>query len=426
MASLIPAFTSPLRSVPAGGWLGRFRLAERFAAFTYRDYRLLFFGQAVSAIGSWMQMVVQGWLVYALTGSAFYLGLVALARAVPVVLFSLVGGAIADRADRRVVIAVANGVAGLLAVGLGILIWTDAVTIWHIVAVGFCSGLAFAFEVPCRQALISDIVNEKDRVGAVGLNSLAFNTAAVIGPALAGGLILWVDAGAIFLLNGASYAAVVAAILMTRPAPCTGSGKRGLLGDTLAGLRYAWRTPEVLALVGLMAVTSLLARPYNHLLPVFANDVLQIGAAGLAALNAAAGVGAIVAGILVAVLGTFPRRGLFVVLSGVAFGAVLVVFALSATLMVSLAATAILGFCSTFSSISVNTLLQTYSLDRMRGRVMGLHGLTMMGVVPIGAMLEGALGGVIGVPMVLLVGGALTVGATLFITVRAARVHALE
>jgi MFS family permease len=170
MPSLIPASASPPGSVPPCGLLGRLRLAERFAAFTYRDYRLLFFGQAVSATGNWMQMVAQGWLVYALTGSAFYLGLVALARAVPVVLFSLVGGAVADRADRRLVIAVANGIAGLLAAALGILIWTDAVTIWHIVAVACCSGLAFAFEVPCRQALISDIVDEKDRVGAVGLN----------------------------------------------------------------------------------------------------------------------------------------------------------------------------------------------------------------------------------------------------------------
>jgi MFS family permease len=218
---------------------------------------------------------------------------------------------------------------------------------------------------------------------------------------------------------------VVATIMMTRPAPCAGGGKRGLLEDTIAGLRYVWQTPELLALIGLMVITSLLARPYNQLLPVFASDVLQIGAAGLAALNAAAGIGAIVAGVLVAALGTFPRRGLFAVLSGVLFGSVLIVFALSRSLAVSLAMAALLGFCSTYSSISANTLLQAYSSSRMRGRVMGLHGLTMMGIVPLGAMLEGALGGTAGVPIVLFYGGVLTVVATLVITVRGARVHTL-
>jgi MFS family permease len=212
MSSVIPTRPLPSLSVQRASLVERLHLAERFGACASRDFRLLFFGQAVSAIGTWMQMVVQGWLVYSLTGSPFYLGLVALARAVPVVIFSLVGGAVADRADRRLVIGVANGVAGILAAILGVLIWTRMVTIWHIVAIAFLLGLAFAFETPCRQALISDIVEEKDLVSAVGLNSLAFNIAAVIGPAVAGGLIVWMDAGAVFLLNGLSYAAVVAAI----------------------------------------------------------------------------------------------------------------------------------------------------------------------------------------------------------------------
>src|SRR5581483_3850551 len=213
MSFLLPASSSIPWTAHAGGLINRLRLGERFGACASRDFRLIFFGQAVSAVGSWMQMVVQGWLVYALTGSSFYLGLVALARAVPVVVCSLLGGAIADRADRRRVIAVANALAGLLAAALGVLIWTHTVTIWHIVAVAFLSGLAFAFETPCRQALVSDVVADKDLVSAVGLNSLAFNIAAVIGPALAGILILWVDAGAIFMLNGVSYLAIVASIL---------------------------------------------------------------------------------------------------------------------------------------------------------------------------------------------------------------------
>src|SRR5215212_6127954 len=262
MSSALPTVPAATRPAPGPGLLDRFNLRERFGAFTYRDYRLVFAGQAVSAVGGWMQMVAQGWLVYALTGSPFYIGLVALARALPVFVFSLVGGTVADRADRRLVIAVANGVAGALALTLGILTWTNTVSIWHIVAIAFFSGLAFSFEMPCRQALISDIVDERDVVGAVGLNSLAFNTAAVVGPALAGILIVRVDEGAIFLLNAASYVPVVAGILMTRTGACNGPCERGLLEDTVAGLRYVRRTPEILALVGLMGVTSLLARPY--------------------------------------------------------------------------------------------------------------------------------------------------------------------
>ncbi|MDP8924284.1 MAG: MFS transporter [Chloroflexota bacterium] len=406
--------------------VGRCNLGERFGALTYRDYRLLFFGQAVSSVGGWMQMIAQGWLVYALTGSSFWLGAVALARAVPVFVFSLIGGSVADRCDRRFVIAVANGATAVLAFILGILAWTNLISVWHVVVIAFLMGAAFSFEVPCRQALISDIVDEKDLVSAVGLNSVAFNTAAVIGPALAGVLILYTDEGALFMLNGASYLAVVATVLMTRPGRCAPPSKNSLMDSTLNGLRYVWRTPELLALVSLMAITSLLARPYIQLLPVFARDVLEIGAAGLGALNSAAGGGALVAAVAVAVIGTFRRRGLFVALVGMIFGLALVVFAMSANLAVSFVATAILGFCSTFSSISVNTMLQANSDPRMRGRVMGLHSLTMMGIMPLGTMLEGALGSLLGVPMVLLIGGGLTAAAGLFIAVRARRLRALN
>jgi hypothetical protein len=264
-------------------------------------------------------------------------------------------------------------------------------------------------------------------VSAVGLSSLAFNIAAVIGPALAGILIMRIDEGAIFLINGASYAAVVASILMTRPGQCCGqSSERSVLSDTYAGLKYVWRTPELLALIGLMVITSLLARPYIQLLPVFASDVLQIGAAGLAALNAAAGGGAIVAGIVVAIFGTFPRRGLVIALSGVVFGVALSVFAFSTSMLISMVAAGVLGLCGTYSSIGANTMLQTYSEERLRGRVMGLHGLTMMGLVPLGAMLEGSLGSAVSVPTALFAAGTLTAVATLWIAVRATRLRELE
>ena len=426
MATSIPSVKKPPLWLQPSALIERCKLGERFGALTYRDYRLLFFGQAVSSVGGWMQMIAQGWLVYALTGSSFWLGAVALARAIPVFIFSLIGGSVADRYDRRFVIAVANGSTAVLAFILGTLAWTNTISVWHVVVIAFLMGAAFSFEVPCRQALISTMVEEKDLVSAVGLNSIAFNLAAVIGPALAGILILYTDEGALFMLNGATYLAVVGTVMMTRAAPCAPPTKKSLLDSTVDGLRYVWRTPELLALVSLMAVTSLLARPYIQLLPVFARDVLDIGAAGLGLLNSAAGGGALVAAITVAVLGTFRRRGLWVALSGMILGLALAVFAMSATLAVSFVATAILGFCATFSSISANTMLQANSNPKMRGRVMGLHSLTMMGIMPLGTMLEGALGSVMGVPLVLLIGGGVTAAVGLFIAVRARRLRVLE
>ena len=373
-----------------------------------------------------MQLVAQGWLVYTLTGSSFYLGLVALARAIPVLLFSLVGGAVADRHDRRTIMACANGVVALLAFALGVLTWSGAVQVWHVVGIAFLMGTALSFEMPSRQSLVSEIVEPKDVVNAVGLNSVAFNTAAVVGPALAAILIERTGEGSVFMLNGVSYLAVVLAAILMRPPRRAAHGSGGILANVLTGLRYVRGAPELLALVLLMAVTSLLARPYIQLLPVFARDVLQAGAAGLGALNAAAGGGAVAAAMLVAVLGSYPRRGLALALSVALFGAALVVFALSTSYSLSLATAAALGFLSAFSGINTNTMLQTHSDPRLRGRVMSVHGLTMMGVVPLGTMLEGALGSVVGVPPVVLLGGAVTLLAALATALLVPRLRRLE
>ena len=371
-------------------------------------------------------MVAQGWLVYNLTGSPFYLGLVALARAVPVFLFALVGGACADCYDRRAIVAFANGVVSLLACALGVLTWTGAIAVWHVVAIAFLMGTAISFEMPSRQAMTSDLVGPKHVVNAVGLNSVAFNTAAVLGPAAAAVLIEHVGEASVFLLNAVSYFAVVVAAILMRPTRRTPRGSGGLLTQVVDGLRYVARSPELLALVGLMGLASLLARPYIQLLPVFAADVLNVGASGLGALTSAAGVGAVVAATLVAVLGSHRRRGLVITVAAALFGLALIVFGFSTSFAVSLAASAALGFLSAFTGIGTNTILQTHSDSRLRGRVMSLHGLTMMGVVPLGVMLEGALGSVIGVPPMVIVGGAVTLAAAAWVALSGPRLRALE
>lgn len=393
---------------------GTFARGGRFGALSYRDFRLAFFGQCISAIGSWMQMVALGWLIYDLTGSAFYLGLVGLARAIPALVFTLIGGAAADRFDRRLIVGAANAVVTVCAFVLGIACLTGIVNVWLIIGIAFITGVAFAFEVPSRQALISSIVDPRDVVGALGLMAVAFNTAQVIGPAIAALLIEWVGEGPVFVMNGFAYfAVVVAAVLMRVPGRTAARGGGSILANIMDGLRYIRRTPELAALVVSMALVSLLARPFTQLMPAFARDVLDSGAAGLGALNSAAGAGAMIGAILCAMLGSYRGRGLALLVSAAAFGGMLVLFGLSTHFGLSLLLSGGIGLLSSFSGINTNTMLQSHADPRMRGRVISLHGLTMMGMVPLGVMLEGAVGAVIGVPMVVILAG----GAALSIAV---------
>ncbi len=379
-------------------------------------------------MGSWMQMVAQGWLVYDMTGSSFYLGLVGLARVIPALAFSLVGGAVADRYDRRAIMGLANAAVAFSAIALGLLTLAGLVQVWHIIVLALITGTAFSFEMPARQSLVSYLVPAKDVVAALSLNAVAFNTAQVLGPALAAILIEAIGEGSVFVLNGLTYVTVVAAAIMMRPTlPATAArGSGDLLANVLEGLRYVRRMPALFALVTSMAVVSLLARPFGQLMPAFARDVLDVGAGGLGALNSAAGAGALAGAVLSAALGSYRGRGQAVVLSAVGFGVALVAFGFSTNFTLSLVLSVVIGLLSAFSGINTNTLLQANSDARMRGRVISLHGLTMMGVVPLGVMLEGVLGSLLGVPLVVILAGLLTSLVALWTVIAAPRVRALS
>lgn len=373
-------------------------------------------------------MVTLGWLVYDLTGSSFYLGLVGLARAIPALVFTLLGGAAADRYNRRLIVAVTNGTVTLSVFMLGVLCITGLVEVWHILVIAFITGTAFAFEVPSRQALISSIVDRKDVVGALGLMAVSFNTAQVIGPAMAAVFIDWIGVGPVFLLNAVAYSAVVTAACMMRVSG-RGSGQANsgsILGNVVDGLRYIRRTPALFGLVGSLALISFMARPFSQLMPAFARDVLDVGASGLGALNSAAGAGALVAAVLTASLGSYRGRGLALLISSAGFGLCLVLFGLSTNFALSLLLSGAIGMLSAFSGINSNTLLQSHADPRMRGRVISLHGLTMMGVVPLGTMVEGAVGSVVGVPEVVIVAGMVSILIAGFTIMRAPAVRALD
>jgi hypothetical protein len=239
-------------------------------------------------------------------------------------------------------------------------------------------------------------------------------------------LIEWVGEGPVFVINGFAYSAVVvAAVAMRTPGQAIARGGGSIIGNLLEGLRYIWRTPALGALVVSMAVVSFLARPFGQLMPAFARDVLDVGAAGLGALNSAAGAGALIGAVVAAGLGTYRGRGFALMASAGGFGLVLMAFGFSTNFMLSVGLCAVIGLLSAFSGINTNTMLQTNAEPRMRGRVISLHGLTMMGIVPLGTMFEGAIGSLIGVPMVVIIGGLAALLVVVYTLIAAPKVRDL-
>jgi MFS family permease len=381
-----------------------------FGALGVRDYRLLWIGLIVSNVGSWMQLVALGWHIYLLTDSPFFLGLVGLARAVPVFLLALVGGVVADRADRRQVMIAANGAALLFSGLLGLLTLAGAASVWLVLALALLNAASFSFEVPARQSLMPQLVPREQMVNAIGLNTAAFNAAGVVGPALAALVIGWLGIGAAYLINAVSFLAVILgtwAIRSPVSRPATGS-TGGMLGPLLEGLRYVRHTPVMLALVVTVTVVSLLGRPYVQVMPVFARDVLSGDERTLGLLLATSGVGALVGSLLVAYQGAYPGRGLVLLGTGGGLGLALLLFAGSRWLVPSVALSGLAGLASTYYLATTNSMLQTTAPPALRGRVISLYSLVVMGVMPLGGMVLGAAGSLIGVPLTVALGGLVT------------------
>lgn len=398
-----------------------------FSALRYRDFRLLWFGLVVSNTGSWAQMVAQGWLVYLLTGSPLALGLVGFVRAVPVLAFSLFAGALADRVERRRILLVTQSIVMLLSFLLGTLTLLQVVQVWHVLLIAFLSAVAFAFDTPSRQSLVPDLVGKDDLVNALGLQSVAFNLAGVVGPALAALIIEQVGIAGAFYLNAASFLAVIAALLLMAPRPQrTPLARAGLLRNVAEGLRFIIRERALLGLVLLLTALSLLGRPFIQLLPVFARDVLQAGATGLGTLNALAGAGSLVGALAVAAFQSFRQRGLLLLIAAGVFSVALIAFASSTSYALSLALCLVLGCSTTFFQVNTNSMLQANSPAALRGRVVSIYTLIMMGFMPLGSMLLGSIGQVLGVPLTLAIAGAIILAVVVLIGVGVPRVRTLE
>lgn len=308
-----------------------------FDALVVRDFRLFWTGSLISNIGSWMQMIGRGWLILSLTNSPFRLGMVAFARAVPTILCSLPAGVLADRIDRRRLLLVTQALAGILALLLAVLTSLGIIRVWEIVLIACCTSLTMAVDNPARQVTVPDMVVRDRLMNAVGPNSAAWIGASVVGPSLAGVAIGIVGVAGCFYLNAASYVATIVALLLMR-AHSRGSGKErvGLFASLGELRRFVRRDRLVLAHFAMVALPNFLGRPYQHLLPVFARDVLGGGARLYGFLMAASGVGALLGALFTASLGRAGWKGRIALIETVAFGLSPIAFAVAHSLVLAL------------------------------------------------------------------------------------------
>lgn len=369
---------------------GRLSTATRrtFRSLRVRNYRLWFVGQTVSLSGTWMQTVAQSWLVYSLTHNAFYLGLTAALQFLPVLVLGAYGGVIADRRDKRRVLLVTQALFMAQALALWLVVATGTVQLWMVWVLALAMGFINVFDNPARQSFAMDMVGPDDLANAVGLNSVIVNSSRIVGPAIAGVLIWKVGLSWTFLLNAATFPAVLGALWLMRPAelhrvPRVRAGR----GQVRAGLRYAWSLWELRVPLLMMAVIGTLSFNFTVLLPLFASDVFHAGGGTLGALTTTMGVGAL-AGALVVASRHRPGYRLLVAVA-CAFGVFSLAVAVAPTLGLALAMLVPMGAASVAFIAVANSLLQLRSSGQMRGRVMALWAIVFLGSTPIGAPLAG-------------------------------------
>jgi MFS family permease len=395
-----------------------------FAAMRHRDFRLFLIGQFVSLCGTWMQTVAQGWLVFRLTNSAFAVGLVTALGSLPILVFTLYGGVVADRVNRRRFVLVLQGFKLAEALALAVLTHLGLITVPLIMVLAVFAGLASAFEVPARQAMLSEMVDRADLMNAIALNSSAFHAARVVGPAVAGGLIGTVGIAACFYANAASYLAVIVALaVMHASTPRHPGGGAGVLEAFREGFAYVFGNRWPRALVVIVATFSIFGFSFVTMMPVFAHDTLRLTAAGYGALVSAIGVGATAGALFMAAVAARARRARLVLGSSLLFGAVLTAAAFSPTFPAAVVLFGATGCFMALNGIAANTMLQSEAPDHLRGRVMGFYSFLVLGVAPFGALQAGWVAEHLGVRAALGAGGGvcLLVAAGVTLVMRSTR-----
>ncbi len=388
--------------------LEKFNLSGSLRALSHRNFRLFFWGQLVSVIGIWMQSTALQWLVYRITGSQTSLGLITFVSFLPVLLFSLNMGVIVDRFPRRKLIFLTQSWFLIGALVLAALTWLGIIQYWQILVLSFVLGIGNALDMPARQAFVVDLVDDEkdDLMNAIGLNSIIFNIARIIGPAIGGAIVATLGEAPTFFINGISYLAVILALLLMKISP---PKKIPAAADTQGGIRegfqYISAEKNILALVLLVAAFSMIGFGALTLIPVFAKDILQIGVTGYGQLLSWQGIGALIGGILLVFFGDNFHKGKLLLFSRLLLGPSIIGLSLSRIPWLSMVIMAVMGYSLITQLVITNTLIQTIVPDDLRGRVLSTYTWALGGFYPLGSLMMGVLGDQIGAPTAALASG---------------------
>ena len=379
------------------------------AALTYRDFRILWSGALTSSIGTWMQEVAQNWLILTLAGaaSAFYLGLESFLGEAPIILFTLIGGVVADRRDRRHVLITSQIIQMGTAFTLAALVYWDAIRIWHILVLSVITGIAQAFGGPAHQSLVPSLVEKQDLPNAVALNSIQFNLARVVGPLLAGAALTAFGMAACFGLNGLSFLAVIAALLALRIRHVPATTPSRMQDELKIGFAYVRSQPGVIGLTILAFATTFLGTPVLTFLPLFAQNVFHGGVAQYTTLMASAGAGAVTGALCVAWMGRFRHMGATALVLQATFGLLVVLFAITRVLWINQLLLFGIGTTMVMCFAMLSSLVQLIAPNEMRGRVMSIYMVAFRGGMPLGSLAAGWTASLVSAPVVLGVNGLL-------------------
>jgi len=404
------------------------------AALHHRDFRVLWFGACASSIGTWMQSLAENWLVLSLSASAFFLGLDAFLQQLPIMLFTLIGGVVADRHDRRLTLMASQWVQLATAAILCVLVYFRVIEIWHILLLSFITGTAQAFGGPAYQSLIPSLVGKQDLTNAIALNSIQFNVARMVGPLLAGATLAAFKRSGVedmtayavcFALNALSFLLVIVSLMSLHikhlPAPRT----HNMMGELRQGLSYVREERSIMALMVLGAATTFFGIPMLTLLPVFAKDVFGSGVEGYSALLAFSGAGAVAGSMIVAWLGRFPRMGLTTLLVQLFFGAMITLLALNRSLYASYVLLFVSGLALMIVLSCITSLVQLIAPNEMRGRVMSIYLVAFRGGMPIGSLVSGYVASISSAPTVLTLNGIAMLVVSVYFLLKNKEIRAL-
>ena len=400
-------------------------LRRVFKAFQYRDFRLMWFGACTSSIGTWMQIVAQGWLIYRLSHSAFLLALDQFLGRIPIFLFSLIGGVIADRAERRKILLASQYAQMGSAALLTVLVATGAVHVWHILCLSFVSGFAQAFGGPAYQALIPTLVDREDMPNAIALNSIQFNMAVTIGPALAGQALAKLGEKWCFGLNAISFLAPVISLSMITARFVPESTRESMFSSLKQGIKFVRKQNSMEALIVLAFCMTALSMPMRTYIPVFVKDIFHRGPETYGSLLSLMGLGSICGSLIIAERGNMTHKGRFALSVLICLGAGISVFSLSKSLPLSYAMLVLVGASMMAVFATVTSLVQLIVTNEMRGRVMSVYNCAFRGGMPMGNLLSGWLVPMFTAPVVLGVNGVLLILVALYFLLIQRRLAAL-